>query len=139
MMESDNGVKAFSEKSVINSMNSGLIDNEGRLRLRSIKADAVKVKAYDRAVEKLMLKNCKQSTSVKVSVGQMVKPTEIMFGTQKVRTLDVGMTDVTSLCVALLCLALKLSHLIHKNMLYMFVCVYFCAGHVCQCKHCHQQ
>jgi hypothetical protein len=46
--------------------------------------DSIKVKAYDRAVEKLMLKNCKQSTTVKVASAKTVKQPEIMFGTQKV-------------------------------------------------------
>ena len=84
MMDKQCGLTAFSEKSVMKSMGDGLIDHEGHMCLRQVKKDAVKVKAYDRAVEKLMLKNCRQSTSVRIAAATAVKPPEIMFGAQKV-------------------------------------------------------
>ena len=85
IMENHQGLKAFTEKSVVDSLKSGLIDHEGHMCLRKITGDRVKVEAYDRSVDKILLKNIKQSTTVKVGSMNTVKRPEILFGQQKVQ------------------------------------------------------
>jgi hypothetical protein len=87
MMVKHNGVKAFSEDSVLAAVRDRLIDTDALMRLRLIKQDSVKVKAYDRSVEKMMLKNCSKSTNVKINSDHTVKAPEVMFGAQKVHLL----------------------------------------------------
>jgi hypothetical protein len=75
---------AFSEHSLTQGVQRGLIDAEGHLRLRKVDKDSERKEIFSRSVPQVMLRNTAMSAHVKMPSLTEARTSEVLFGVQKV-------------------------------------------------------